>query len=248
MSATEFEERLRAAASCATARGPGRRALSVTPRRGRAGVPAPHRAGEGRVRAGRDAARFRTQVTASDDEVKARFESAKDSYRDPRAARPRLRARRRGALRSRVAVTDRDLEAYYQEHKEEFKEQEQVCASHILVKVKATAEATDGHTDAEAPEPRRGAPREGEGRRRLRETREEELRGQGLGGARRRPRLLPAGSHGARVRRTPRSPSSPERPPTSSRAPSATTSSAWPRAARRRCRRWSRSRSASGRS
>ena len=54
------------------------------------------------------------------------------------------------ALRARAAVTDRDLEAYYQEHKDEFKEQEQVCASHILVKVKAGPEAKEGHPDPEA--------------------------------------------------------------------------------------------------
>ena len=54
------------------------------------------------------------------------------------------------ALRSRVTVTDRDLEAYYQQHREEFKEEEQACASHILVKVSADAKAKEGHTEAEA--------------------------------------------------------------------------------------------------
>jgi peptidyl-prolyl cis-trans isomerase D len=39
---------------------------------------------------------------------------------------------------------------YYREHTDEFREQEQVCASHILIKVKGSAEAKDGHDEAEA--------------------------------------------------------------------------------------------------
>ena len=93
---------------------------------------------------------FRTQVTASDDEIKARFESAKDSYRVPEQRVLAYLLVDEEALRARATVTDRDLEAYYQEHKEEFKDQEQVCASHILVKAKASPEATEGHADAEA--------------------------------------------------------------------------------------------------
>ena len=54
------------------------------------------------------------------------------------------------ALKPRVTVTDGELEAYYQAHSEEFKQEEQACASHILVKVKAAPEATEGHPDAEA--------------------------------------------------------------------------------------------------
>ena len=85
------------------------------------------------------AAPFRAEATATDEEV----------------ARP-LRGVRRGATAFPSSaslayllvdagracarawpVTDADLEAYYREHQEEFKEQEQVCASHVLVKVKA---------------------------------------------------------------------------------------------------------------
>jgi peptidyl-prolyl cis-trans isomerase D len=47
-------------------------------------------------------------------------------------------------------VTDRDLEAYYQQHREEFKEEEQACASHILVKVATDPKAKGGHSDPEA--------------------------------------------------------------------------------------------------
>ena len=92
---------------------------------------------------------FRNQVTAGDDDIKARFESARESYRIPEQRVLAYLLVDEEALRSRAAITDRDLEAYYQEHKDEFKEQEQVCASHILVKVKQSPEATEGHPDAE---------------------------------------------------------------------------------------------------
>jgi peptidyl-prolyl cis-trans isomerase D len=52
-------------------------------------------------------------------------------------------------LASRVSVTDRDIESYYQERRDEFRQEEEVCASHILVKVQA-AGAKEGHPDAEA--------------------------------------------------------------------------------------------------
>jgi peptidyl-prolyl cis-trans isomerase D len=93
---------------------------------------------------------FRDKVKAEDDEVKARFERNRESYRIPEQRVLAYVLVDQEALRSRVAVTDQDLQAYYEEHKDEFKQQEQVCASHILVKVKASPEAKEGHPDAEA--------------------------------------------------------------------------------------------------
>lgn len=93
---------------------------------------------------------FRDQVRVEDDEVKARFESSRDSYRIPEQRVLAYLLVDEEALRSRAAITDRDLEAYYQEHKDEFKEQEQVCASHILVKVQTTPEGKEGHPEPEA--------------------------------------------------------------------------------------------------
>jgi peptidyl-prolyl cis-trans isomerase D len=55
----------------------------------------------------------------------------------------------RATLPPQVAVTDRDLEIYYQDHRDEYRQEEEACASHILVKVR-TAEAGEGHPDAEA--------------------------------------------------------------------------------------------------
>jgi len=48
-----------------------------------------------------------------------------------------------------VAVTDRELELEYQDRREEFRQDEEACASHILVKVRQ-ADAAEGHTEAEA--------------------------------------------------------------------------------------------------
>src|SRR5207247_1468450 len=49
----------------------------------------------------------------------------------------------------RVSVTDREIEVYYQGHSDEFKQEEEACASHILIKVKQ-GEAKEGHPDEEA--------------------------------------------------------------------------------------------------
>jgi peptidyl-prolyl cis-trans isomerase D len=95
-------------------------------------------------------AAFRAGVTATDDEVKARFEKARDRYKLPEQRVVSYVLVDQEALRARAAVTDADLEAYYQEHRDEFKDQEQVCASHVLVKVKASPEAKEGHPEAEA--------------------------------------------------------------------------------------------------
>jgi peptidyl-prolyl cis-trans isomerase D len=97
-----------------------------------------------------DAARYRPQASAGEDEVKARFEARKDAYRIPERRIVSYLLLEPEALKSRVAVTEGELQAYYEEHKEEFKEPEEVCASHILVKAKAKPEDPEGHPDAEA--------------------------------------------------------------------------------------------------
>jgi peptidyl-prolyl cis-trans isomerase D len=97
-----------------------------------------------------DAARYRAQVTVSDDDVKARFDKERESYRIPEERVLSYILLDPETLRPRVAVTDREIDAYYGQHPDEFKQEAEVCASHVLVKVKATPEAKDGHPDAEA--------------------------------------------------------------------------------------------------
>jgi peptidyl-prolyl cis-trans isomerase D len=97
-----------------------------------------------------DTARFRSQVSATDADARARFDARKDAYKLPERRVASYVLLDPEALQARVAVTDREIETYFGEHKEEFQQPEEVCASHILVKVKAHPEDAEGHTDAEA--------------------------------------------------------------------------------------------------
>jgi len=97
-----------------------------------------------------DAARYRPQVTVSDEDVKARFDKDRESYRIPEKRVLSYILLDPETLRPRVAVTDKEIDAYYGQHPDEFKQEAEVCASHVLVKVKATPDAKDGHPDAEA--------------------------------------------------------------------------------------------------
>ena len=96
----------------------------------------------------------------------------------------------------KVNVTQADLEAFYKENPDQFKQQETIRASHILIPLDSKA------TDLQKKEARAladGDPEAGEGRRRLRGARQAVL--EGLQRAeRRRPELLPEGSDGAGVR------------------------------------------------
>jgi len=96
-----------------------------------------------------DAAKSREGQSVSDDEVKARFDSAKEAYRLPERRILSYVLADATALASRVSVTDREIEAYYRGHRDEFKQDEEACASHILIKVKQ-GEAKEGHADEEA--------------------------------------------------------------------------------------------------
>ena len=127
-------------------------------------------------------------------------------YRAARRSRPRTRSRRasrrsarrtgfpekrvvsyvlldRATLQPQVAVTDRELELYYQDHREEFRQDEEACASHILVKVKQ-GDAGEGHTDAEARAIAQKLLDQLKAGARLRRAREEVLGGHGLGRSR----------------------------------------------------------------
>ena len=96
-----------------------------------------------------DAARFEAGIQPSESEIAARFEAKKDAYRVPEKRLVSYVLLDRATLQPQVAVTDRDLEIYYQDHREEFHQEEEACAGHILVKVKAS-DGADGHEDAEA--------------------------------------------------------------------------------------------------
>jgi peptidyl-prolyl cis-trans isomerase D len=96
-----------------------------------------------------DSARYKAAVSPTDDEVKARFESKRDSYKIPEKRVLSYVLLDRPTLQPQVAVTDRELEVCYNDRLEDYRQQEEACASHILVKVKL-GDAAEGHTDADA--------------------------------------------------------------------------------------------------
>jgi peptidyl-prolyl cis-trans isomerase D len=96
-----------------------------------------------------DSARYKAAVSPTDDEVKARFESKRDSYKIPEKRVLSYVLLDRPTLQPQVAVTDRELEVFYNDRREDYRQQEEACAGHILVKVKQ-GDAAEGHTDADA--------------------------------------------------------------------------------------------------
>jgi peptidyl-prolyl cis-trans isomerase D len=92
---------------------------------------------------------LRAEASVSDDEVRARFEAQKETYRFPEKRVVSYVLVDSTALEPRVTVTDAEIDAHYRERQDDFREPEQVCASHILVKVKLP-ESKEGHDEAEA--------------------------------------------------------------------------------------------------
>ena len=88
-------------------------------------------------------------LSATDDEVKARFEADKQAYKLPERRVLSYMMVDASALASQVALTDRDLLAFYEAHRDELQQPEELCAAHLLVKVKAP-DAKEGHADADA--------------------------------------------------------------------------------------------------
>jgi len=97
-----------------------------------------------------NASRFRPGMTAEDDEVRARFESRKDTYKIPEKRILAYLLVDTEALKARVSVTEPEIESHYREHPDDFREDEQVCTNHILIKVKSSPTDKEGHSDEEA--------------------------------------------------------------------------------------------------
>lgn len=97
-----------------------------------------------------DASRFGAESAVTDAEVQERFAKSAETYRFPERRVADLALVSLDAVRKEVAVTDADLQAYYADHKDELTEEAQVCASHVLVRVKADAQAAEGHPEDEA--------------------------------------------------------------------------------------------------
>jgi peptidyl-prolyl cis-trans isomerase D len=89
-------------------------------------------------------------IAATDEEVRARFDAGKDAYKLPERRVLSYVMVDAPSLASRVTLTDRDLLAYYEAHRDELQQDEELCASHLLVKVKAEPGAQEGHPEDEA--------------------------------------------------------------------------------------------------
>jgi peptidyl-prolyl cis-trans isomerase D len=98
-----------------------------------------------------DAAPFRAAASATDQEVAARFQAQRESYRIPERRVLGYVLVDPAALQAQAQgqVTDADVEAFYRDNERQFEQAEEACARHILVKVKSTPEAP-GHTEEEA--------------------------------------------------------------------------------------------------
>ena len=96
-----------------------------------------------------DSGKFTSQVSVGDEDVRAHFDSDKESYRLPETRVVRYVHVDPTAVRAQVAVTDADITNHYRARKDQFREEEQVCARHVLVKVKGESE-TEGRSDEAA--------------------------------------------------------------------------------------------------
>jgi peptidyl-prolyl cis-trans isomerase D len=90
-----------------------------------------------------------TGIAATDDEVRAWFDARKPSYQLPERRVLSYVVADAAAFRPRVTVTEADRRAYYETHRDEFRQPGELCASHVLVKVKGPG-ATEGHAEEEA--------------------------------------------------------------------------------------------------
>ena len=85
--------------------------------------------------------RFREATTATDDEVKAWFDSHKDTYKIPEKRKIKFALLDTQAIRSRTQVSPEDIQRKYEENQSQYETPEQVRASHILFKTEGKDEA-----------------------------------------------------------------------------------------------------------
>ena len=81
-----------------------------------------------------DAERFKATAQPTEDEIAARFAAKKDQYKIPERRVVSYALLDRDALRPGIVLIDRDLELYYQDHRDEYRQEAEACASYILVK------------------------------------------------------------------------------------------------------------------
>ena len=97
-----------------------------------------------------DTARFESTIQPTDEMVKVRFEANKERFRLPERRVLSYLLVDPVELRAKVLPTGTEVENYYRSNAAEFTTPPQVCGRHILVKVKQSAGATEGHDDGAA--------------------------------------------------------------------------------------------------
>ncbi len=97
-----------------------------------------------------DTARFESTIQPTDAEVKTRFETDKERFRLPERRVLSYLLVDPVELRAKVLPTGTEVENYYRSNPAEFTTPPQVCGRHVLVKVKQSATATEGHEDGDA--------------------------------------------------------------------------------------------------
>ena len=91
-----------------------------------------------------DSTSLRSQLTASDEEVRAHFDANKETYRVPERRVASYIYIDPSELRKQIPVTDADVTKQYEAGRDRYREKEQVCASQIVVNVK------EGRTEEQA--------------------------------------------------------------------------------------------------
>ncbi len=96
-----------------------------------------------------DAGRFHQNTQPGEDDIEAWFQANKGAYLVPEKRVVSYALLDPDALRPQVAVSDGEIATYYHDHREDFREEEEACASHILIKVRQ-GETGEGHAEVEA--------------------------------------------------------------------------------------------------
>jgi peptidyl-prolyl cis-trans isomerase D len=92
--------------------------------------------------------RLLSEVTVTEDEARAHYESTADSYHRDEQRVIRYLVVETSRLRRQLPVDDSELRAYYDEHLDEFLEGEQARAAHVLIRVAPDADL-EAQADAE---------------------------------------------------------------------------------------------------
>jgi peptidyl-prolyl cis-trans isomerase D len=95
-------------------------------------------------------ASFEAAIQPSEEEVKGRFEANKDRFGLPERRVLSYLMIDPIEFQAKVLPTGTEVESYYRNNPAEFTTSAQVCGEHILIKVKQSPTATEGHEDGEA--------------------------------------------------------------------------------------------------